>query len=210
MASFTVWLSNAPGPGQSVSVKYKTVNGTALSGADYTAVPLTTLSFATGETSKSVTIAVSGDTVGEGNETFTVKLSNPAGVAIADSQATATIIDDEGPMSAYVSEAAVLERSSGTTTARFTVWLSSAPKPGQSVSVRYTTTNGSALSGSDYVAVPLTTLTFTEGQSSKTITVLVNGDTIAEGNENFLVKLSNPTGVVIADNQGKGTIVDDE
>ena len=209
-ARFTVWLSNAPGPGQTVSVKYKTVNGSALSGADYLAVPLTTLSFTAGESSKAVTVAVNGDAIGEGNETFTVKLSNPAGVVIGDNQATATMIDEEGPITAYISEAAVLEGSSGTAAARFTVSLSSPPTLGQSVSLKYTTANGSAQSGSDYVAVPLTSLSFGNGESSKTVTVLVNGDTSAEANENFLVKLSNPAGVVIADSQGKGTIVDDE
>jgi hypothetical protein len=139
-----------------------------------------------------------------------VKLSKPVGAVIADSQATGTIIDEEGSIAAYISDAAVLEGPSGTTTARFTVWLSNPPGPGQSVSVSYATANGSALSGSDYVAVPSTTLSFAEGESAKTVAVTVNGDTVAEGNETFVVKLSKPVGAVIADSQATGTIVNDD
>jgi uncharacterized repeat protein (TIGR01451 family) len=112
--------------------------------------------------------------------------------------------------SLYVSDAAVLEGTSGTTTARFTVWLSSPPGVGQNVSVKYTTANATATSGSDYVAVPVTTLPFGAGESSTMVTVAVNGDSLAEAKETFLVKLSNPAGVIIADSQATGTIIADE
>lgn len=46
--------------------------------------------------------------------------------------------------------------------------------------------------------------------TSKTVTVLVNGDTVHESNEAFFVNLSNAVNAVIADGQGFGTIVNDD
>ena len=91
--------------------------------------------------------------------------------------------------------------------ATFTVTLSAAST--QTVTVAYATGNGTATAGSDYQAAS-GTLTFAPGETSKTITVLVNGDRLAEPNETFVVNLSSATNATIADGQGVGTIVDDE
>src|SRR5438046_1740114 len=58
------------------------------------------------------------------------------------------------------------------------------------VNVNYSTADGTATAGSDYVAVPYTTLTFAPGQTSQPVTVTVNGDVAHEGPEKFLVKLA--------------------
>ncbi len=60
------------------------------------------------------------------------------------------------------------------------------------------------------MAVPTTTLTFAPNETSKTVTVNVNGDTAVEANETFFVNLSNSTGATIADAQGQGTINNDD
>src|SRR5262249_53500634 len=96
--------------------------------------------------------------------------------------------------------------NTGTRTATFTVTLAAA---GQPVTVAYATVNGTASAGSDYQSTS-GTLTFAPGETSKTVTVLVNGDRLAEPNEAFFVNLSSPTNAVINDGQGVGTIVDDE
>ena len=75
--------------------------------------------------------------------------------------------------------------------------------------VAYATGDGSAVSGSDYQALS-GTLTFAPGETTKTITVLVNGDRLAEQTESFVVNLSSPTNATVTDGQGVGTIVDDE
>jgi len=64
-------------------------------------------------------------------------------------------------------------------------------------SVRFTTTNGTATAGSDYVATN-GLFTFDLGETSKTFSVTVINDTIAEGNETFLVRLTNPTNTALA------------
>jgi hypothetical protein len=76
--------------------------------------------------------------------------------------------------------------------------------------VIYSTTNGGALAGSDYVAVPNSALTFGPGEATKTITILVNGDLTDEYDQGFYVNLSAPTGAVIADGQGFANILDDD
>jgi tetratricopeptide (TPR) repeat protein len=60
------------------------------------------------------------------------------------------------------------------------------------------------------VAVAATVLTFAAGETSKPVTVLVNGDLTVEPNETFTVNLSGPSGATIADGTGVGTIVNDD
>ncbi len=89
----------------------------------------------------------------------------------------------------------------------FTVTLSQAST--SNVSVRFTTANGSARSGRDYLGVS-GTVTFAPGQLTRTITVTLYDDRLVEANETFFVRLSRATGATITDSSGTGTIVDNE
>ena len=91
-ATFTVRLSTASG--RTVTVDWATSDGTATAGADYT-TGSGTLTFAGGETEKTFDVAVTGDTVDEPDETFTVTLSNAEHASITDATATGTITDDD-------------------------------------------------------------------------------------------------------------------
>jgi chitinase len=125
-----------------------------------------------------------------------------------DGQATGTIVDDDGLPSLAITDQTVNEGNSGSVNAVFEVTLS--PVSAQPVTVDYTTTDGTAVSGSDYTAIS-GTLTFTPGETSKFITVSVKGDLIDEGDsETFTVDLSNETNANLADGQGLGTILDDD
>ena len=89
--AFQVSLSRAfTSAGHRVTVDYATSDGTAVAGADYTATS-GTLTFAAGETSKTVNVPIIDDSHDEGAETFTLRLSNPAGARIGDAEATGTI-----------------------------------------------------------------------------------------------------------------------
>ena len=120
-AVFTVTLAQASGLG--VSVDYATANNTAIAPADYTAAS-GTLTFAAGETTKTVTVLVNGDTLDEANETFFVNLSNPSNATIADGQGVGTITDDDAPSTLTINDVSVIEGDTGTTVATFTVSLS--------------------------------------------------------------------------------------
>ena len=107
-----------------------------------------------------------------------------------------------------INDVSLAEGNSGATAFTFTVTLSQASN--QTVTVRVQTADGNAVAGSDYVAVPLSTLTFSPPVTVQTVTVTVQGDTVPEGAENFAVNLSVPVNATIADSQGVGTILDDD
>ena len=116
--------------------------------------------------------------------------------------------DDTAPLPTLsIGDVAVAEGNSGTGAATFTVTLSAAST--STVTVAYATANGTATAGSDYVAQS-GTLTFTAGQTAKTIAVVVNGDTTVEPSETFTVTLSSPSGATLADGVGLGTITNDD
>ena len=79
---------------KTVTVDYATADGTATAGEDYTATS-GTLTFATGETSKTVRVPILDDALDEGAETFTLKLTNARGAAIGDGEATGTIANSD-------------------------------------------------------------------------------------------------------------------
>src|SRR5207244_2738164 len=89
----------------------------------------------------------------------------------------------------------------------FTVTLSSASS--QTVTVDYTTADGTANAPTDYLATP-GTLTFDPGVTSQTIMVAVKGDVVIEPDETFSVDLTNPINATVADGQGVGTIRNDD
>ena len=201
-ALLTVSLTGSSKP--TVSVNYSTAHGTAYSGSDYQATS-GKLTFAKGETSKSILVPVFGDTSIESDENFFVNLSGAKNATIADSQGVVTIVNDDTSIRIY--DVWLSEGNSGTTNFDFTVNLSVAIS--QPVTVNYATADGTATAGSDYQAKS-GKLTIPAGQTSGTVTVLVNGDGQSEPDENFFVNLSNPTTGTIGDGQGVGTIYDDE
>ncbi len=205
-ANFTVSLSAQSG--RTVTVKYKTANGTATAPADYAARALTTLTFAPGVISKNVSVTIAGDTKDEAAETFQLLLSSPVNATLADAAGVCTINDNDPAPSITIDNKTVTEPNTGTINPVFTVKLSAAS--GQTITVKYATGGGTATAGTDYTARALTTLTFTPGQTSKSVTVQVKGDVADEPNETFFVNLSAATNASIADAQGLGTITDND
>ena len=208
----------APAAAWTVTVDYATHAGTARAGADYTHTS-GALTFAPGETAKTVSVPVIDDTVEDTPETLTVKLSNAnppyneeegawewgsqeAGVLIADSVATGTIRNTEDqaePRAVSVSDASAAEGDSVV----FTVSLSATSS--QQVTVDYATSDGTATAGEDYTATS-GTLTFQAGETTKTISVPITDDTDNEGDETFTVTLSNAAGADLGTQAATGTI----
>jgi hypothetical protein len=187
------------------TVAYATVDETAKAGSDYTAVS-GTLTFAPGETSKTVTVPLINNNVYEGvNKTFTLTLSNPSGGALltAPAATTVTISDDESRPYINNSTISVMEPRTGTSLAAFTLRLSNAST--QTVTVAYSTSNGTALAGSDYVATS-GTLTFNPLETVKTVAVAVNADNVNEPDETFFLNLSSPSNASIGITQTAAVI----
>jgi hypothetical protein len=110
-------------------------------------------------------------------------------------------------MSISIGDASIAEGRSGTRALNFTVTLS--PASIQPVSLTYNTANGTASGGTDYVA-KMSTLTFSPGETTKTIAINVIGDRQKESDEYFYVKLTSNTSGTLKDSQGTGTILNDD
>jgi uncharacterized repeat protein (TIGR01451 family) len=208
IANFTVSISANPGIAATVDVA--TADNTAtLADSDYVQVPVTTLTFNPGDPlTQIVPVTINGDVAIEDNETFFVNLTNPTNSVIDDAQGIGTIINDDGPVLS-VDDVTILEGDVGTTDFVFTVSISE--NPGAAVTVDVATNDASAVAAlGDYTAVA-TQLTFNPGDPlSQTVTVSVNGDTTIEPNETFTLDLSNSTNASIFDDQGVGTILNDD
>ncbi|MEG3934322.1 Ig-like domain-containing protein, partial [Microcoleus sp. T3_B1] len=187
-----------------VSVNYAFKDGTAIANQDYKPVAAGTVSFASGETTKSISVPIINDGKQEPDETFSVILSNPVNAPLAKDTGTITINDridlwiDEAPVS-------MTEGDTGKKEATFTVNLAKALNV--PVTVDYRTTG--ANNGIDYTHLQ-GKLEFAPGETKKTIKVLVNGDTEIEPDETFNLVLSNATNVALTKNTGTVTIVDDD
>ena len=107
-----------------------------------------------------------------------------------------------------INDVAVTETDSGTVTTTFTVTLHGST--GSTVTVDYSTADNSANAPADYQAISTTQLTFSPGETTKTITVNINDDITDEPNETFFANLSNAANAALLDNQGLGTITDND
>ena len=203
-ATFTVSLSAASG--KTVTLDWATAPGSATAGTDFVSASGSS-TIAVGATSTTIDVTVNGDAMDENNESFTVVLSNPVNATIADGSGQGTITDDDAAPTLSIGDVSVTEGNAGTTTATFTVSLSAAS--GKTITVDWSTTNGSAVQPADYTTAS-GTVTFVPGDTSETLTVSVNGDVIDEADETFTVALSNPANATIADGSGLGTITDDD
>lgn len=204
-AVFTVRLS-APSAAP-VGVAWKTTSGTANPGSDYVAAS-GTLSFPAGTISRTIAVAVLGDTTLESNETFYVDLSAPTGASLADARGVGSILNDDGPGTLAFSAWAYRKTESGGI-ATITVTRTGGLAGG--MTVRYATTNGSAVAGSDYTAAG-GTLTFAAGVLALTFPVAITSDARDENDETINLSLSNPGGGAVLGTRRTAvlTIVDDD
>jgi hypothetical protein len=205
-AVFTLSLSAACP--NAVTVSYQTADGSANS-QDYTARS-GIITFAPGQTVMQVNIPVTGDSVFEADESFSLVLSAPSNCTLGNSSATATILnDDPAPLPGIsIDNTSVLEGNSGTAIASFLLSLSFASS--SAVTVNYATSNGTATSeDGDYVP-RAGTVTFAAGETSKSVAVPISGDTKPEPNEAFSLTLSAPVNCTLARPSGEATIIDDD
>jgi chitinase len=219
-ATFTVSLSLAYD--EPVSVNFSSAEGDTAAWTGwgyygyYSAPPAATsgidfqsnsgpLTFAKGQTSRTINVVINGELLAEEDEYFSVNLSGAsANASISDAHAVGIIVDDEPRVSA--NSVSVTEGNSGTINAVFTVTLSAASN--QTVTVEYSTADGTATAGNDYVAVS-GLLTFSPGQTSKTVPVAVKGDVRDEYDEHLLLTLIAASGARIA-GSGTATIYDND
>jgi CSLREA domain-containing protein len=200
----TITVTRANDPSLAATVNYATSNGTATAGTDYTATS-GTVSFASGDTSKTFTVPIINDTFNEPNETVNLTLSNVTGNATLGTPSTAvlTIIDDDAPVVQFNAPLYVV----GEGDQRVTLTVTRSGDTSGTASAGFVTSdsagsqncnvfNGIASSRCDY-ETSIGTVHFAAGETSKTISVLIVDDSYAEGNETFTVSLNNPSGAAL-------------
>lgn len=200
-ATFDVTLSTPSD--QTVIVDYFTSNGTATEPADYTAVN-GPLFFSPGQTLKTVTVPVNGDTLQEGDETFFVNLTNVTNAVIGDGQGIGTIHDNE-PAIATLNFSAV-SYGGIEDCGVIVVTVNRAGNTASIMSVQYATADGSASSRTDYTASS-GTLTFGPGETSKTVPILISEDAYVEGTETASITLASAQGGAVLGSPATATIV---
>src|SRR5262249_18355536 len=151
----------------------------------------------------------------ESDETINVSISSPGGGATlgSPSNALVTISNDDAQPTLSVDDVSQSEGNSGTTAFIFTV--SKAGSTAFDVAVDYATQDGTTplfaatAADNDYLASS-GSVSIGANETTRTITIAVQGDTHIENDETFFVNLSNATGATIAHSQGVGTIQNDD
>lgn len=206
--NLTVSLDH-PVPG-AITVDFETLNGTALSTADYTATS-GTLTFDPGQTTQTITLEILNDDLNEAAESFFVNLTNLQAngyqVNLVDAQSEITIISDEYA-SLSINDVTVSEDSG-----MATLTVSLDQPLDSSVSVNFATANSTANSVYHYESTS-GTITFNPGEQSQTISIPIIDSDWVERDRFFYVNLSEIQGtgsrVDFADSQGRVTILEDD
>lgn len=182
-----------------VTVEYETSDGTADKGNDYDATS-GRITIADGKTTGSFTVPIIDDNESEGNETVTLKLKDPTGNAQLGSPdtATLTIVDNDAgdgsttdatnPKGVFVFSAPEYEVAENGESIDITIERTGTSG---SASVKYQTSNGTA-DGNNYDS-ETATLTFGDGESTRTFTIDITDNEEKKGNKTVNLKISNPS-----------------
>jgi hypothetical protein len=202
-AVFQVTFAGANG----ASVNFATAPVTATAGVDYVTTS-GVVTFAPGETVRTIEVPVIGDDLVEPDERFRVRLSGAQGGMIQVFDGFATIVNDDVSLPQIaIGDAALPEGDAGLADATFTLTLDASTL--QPVTLQYATEGITAGSGVDFLASS-GTVTFPPGVTVRTVAIPVVGELDVEPDETFRVVLSNPRGAAVSDGVGIGTIANDD
>ncbi|MEE9326674.1 MAG: lamin tail domain-containing protein [Cocleimonas sp.] len=181
---------------------------------DFNPITTTTATILAGSTSARILVQSLGDVQVESDESFSVDLSNPVAASILDAQGIATISNDDSTQIS-INDISENESDSGNVSYIFTISINNPSDT--DITVDYATADGSLLADgsatavdNDYITIPITQAIITAGSLSTQVVVQVIGDNTVEENERFFVNLSNSSGAGFFNNQGIGTIVNDD
>lgn len=203
--SVTVIVYRSQNTANPLTVNYTTVNGTAAGGSDYATIS-GVIAFASGEVTKAVYIPILDDNFFESGETFTVNLSNVSVGEVISPNATVTITEnDSAPQISINPVSYTVDENSEFVT----LIVNRNYNTAGNLTFSYSTSNGTAVAGSDYTSSS-GTLTFNDGETTKSISVPILNDSIYESNESFAVVISNPSNGTISNANATVTITDND
>ena len=190
-----------------VTVPWATADDTARAGSDFVATS-GVLSFAPGETVKTVTVNLIDDELAESDEFFQVLLGNPGGATLADAVGAVMVSRNDTPPIAQPQVLATpLVVAEGVTLAKFVVQLSAASS--NEVRVNFNAVSGTAAGNADFRGYA-GTLVFAPGETVKTLPVPIIDDTVAEGTEIFNLDLNSPVNATVPQRYTSATLIDND
>ncbi|MBX7158601.1 MAG: S8 family serine peptidase [Verrucomicrobiae bacterium] len=199
------------GAANAASVSYQVINGSAKAGQDFT-LSQGVLNFSAGQLEKAIVFFVNKDGMIEGEETFTIKLSNPQGMALGSKQECAVSIVDNSP---GVIELVLPEFVAYESIGKVTV---TAVRKGGSfgpASVQYSVSSlfegpTFAKAGQDYLFLPGGSLTWKDGESgTKSFTITLIDDAITELLEKANISLFNVKGATLNNKKTADLLIED-
>jgi hypothetical protein len=196
--SLTIILTRTVNLAGGASVDYATIaGGSAAAGSDYTAINAATLSFADGESSKAFSLSLTPDSVYEGDESINLGLSNPqnSSLGINDTLVVTILEDDPVPPAGefqFSGDSYSIVENAGS----ILITVTRAGGSYGPASVNYQTIDGSATATSDYSASS-GTLSFLDGEISKTFSISILDDLVYEGDESIILNLTNAVGATL-------------
>lgn len=175
-----------------VTVNFSTVEVTAFDGVDFTGKTDTAVAFAIGETSKTVDVSIIDVAGFAANRTFKSVITVPpaSGIAIDPKEATVTIVDTDPLPSSLVLNAATYTIAENGGTLPVTITRSGTTTT--AVSVTFSTTNGSALGGTDFTAQNVQ-VDFAANDLTKLVNIPITNRAGFFGDRNFTIALANGT-----------------
>ncbi|TXI82544.1 MAG: hypothetical protein E6Q40_12255 [Cupriavidus sp.] len=201
---FAVTLSEPTS--NTVQVNYDTVDGTAQAGSDYVAQLNRVLVFHPGEVTKIVSVQPVANSAATGDRALTLQLSAPLNATLDRAVGAGTL--KYALPQAVVADASTPEGDiGGSNKLMFAVTLDKAAA--SAITIDYSTSNGTAMAGTDYVATS-GTLGFAVGETTKSIEVPVIGNEDVQSDRALTLTLSGASGATLKRAQARGTIVDDD
>lgn len=172
-----------------VTVKYQTMDGTALADEDYIGIPESELIFLPGEIEKEIKIEIIGDEIYEENEAFQLMITKVINAQPLLNQCDIVILNDDVfiPELSYPLRVRQAEGNSDNVLT-FAVKLNGAST--LPVSIKWSTADGTAKDGLDYVGSADNTLVFNPGETEKQISITILGDEVMEFDEGFFIHFS--------------------
>ncbi len=198
--SFTIYRNS--GYDTSSTVYLDTNSGTATKGTDFEFKGSQSLTFNRGEFSKIFTVATYSDSLSEGAESMSLRLSTGSSGTGYQASGTGTIYNvTPAPTASYfISSASAAEGGTlsftisrtGTTSSASTVYLDA--------------TSNTAIKGTDFANQTLQALSFAAGETTKTFAVATYADTQSEGTEYMNLRLYADSSGTSFKTSGTGTI----
>jgi len=219
--AFTFTVTRGDNTSGNVSVSYA-VSGSGDSPAsanDFrdSVLPTGRISFADGQSARTITIYVRGDKVREGDEGFTVTLANPSDNAVIDlASADGLIREDDVKAALQLAAEPVVAEGTSDTPTEFTFTVTRSGNLAGKATVKYKVVGvgtGGAATAADFAAgrFPTGKIVFENGESTKEVTFLLAADSNSEDNELFAIVLRAPSAnASIVNGRVEVTIADDD